>query len=69
MNAVLKTIVKTVSKRQDVQLIGFGTFKAAMSAAPTRKNLRAGERLKITVASAPKFSAGADFKAGIIKNK
>ena len=33
LNAVIDTIVKTVAKKQDVQLIGFGTFKAAKRAA------------------------------------
>jgi nucleoid DNA-binding protein len=28
VDSVLKTIVKTVSKKQTVQLIGFGTFRA-----------------------------------------
>ena len=28
LDVVLSTIVKTVAKKQDVQLIGFGTFKA-----------------------------------------
>ncbi len=31
LNAVLDTIVKAVAKKQDVQLIGFGTFKAAVN--------------------------------------
>ncbi len=38
LNAVIDTIVKTVAKKQDVQLIGFGTFKAAKRAARTGKN-------------------------------
>ena len=29
LNTVIDTITKTVAKKQDVQLIGFGTFKAA----------------------------------------
>ena len=52
-----------------MQLIGLGTFKAAKRAAHTSKNPRAGEQLKIALATVPKFSAGADFKAAIIKNK
>jgi len=48
LNAVLETIVKTVAKKQDVQLIGFGTFKAAKRAARTGKNPRTGEKLKIS---------------------
>ena len=43
-SGLLDTIVKTVAKKQDVQLIGFGTFKAAKRAA--RKARRATEKSK-----------------------
>jgi nucleoid DNA-binding protein len=69
LNAVLDTIVKTVAKKQDVQLIGFGTFKAAKRAARTGKNPRTGEKLKIAAATVPKFSAGTGFKAAVNKKK
>ena len=69
LNAVLDTIVKTVAKKQDVQLIGFGTFKAAKRAARTGKNPRTGEKLKIAAATVPKFTAGAAFKAAVNKKK
>ena len=69
LNAVLDTIVKTVAKKQDVQLIGFGTFKAAKRAARTGKNPRTGEKLKIAAATVPKFTAGAGFKAAVNKKK
>jgi nucleoid DNA-binding protein len=69
LNAVIDTIVKTVAKKQDVQLIGFGTFKAAKRAARTGKNPRTGEKLKIAAATVPKFSAGAAFKAAVNKKK
>ena len=68
-NAVLDTIVKAVAKKQDVQLIGFGTFKAAKRAARTGKNPRTGEKLKIAAATVPRFSAGAAFKAAVNKKK
>lgn len=69
LEVVLSTIVKTVAKKQDVQLIGFGTFKAAKRAARTGKNPRTGEKLKIAAATVPKFSAGAGFKAAVNKKK
>ena len=69
LNAVLETLVKTVAKKQDVQLIGFGTFKAAKRAARTGKNPRTGEKLKIAAATVPRFSAGASFKAAVNKKK
>jgi len=69
LNAALDTIVKTVAKRQDVQLIGFGTFKVAKRAARTGKNPRTGEAVKIPAATVPRFSAGAAFKAAVNKKK
>ncbi|MFM7011730.1 MAG: HU family DNA-binding protein [Betaproteobacteria bacterium] len=69
LNTVIETITKTVAKKQDVQLIGFGTFKAAKRAARTGKNPRTGEKLKIAAATVPKFTAGAAFKAAVNKKK
>jgi nucleoid DNA-binding protein len=69
LNAVLETIVKTVAKKQDVQLIGFGTFKASKRAARMGKNPRTGAAIKIAAATVPKFSAGAAFKAAVNKKK
>jgi nucleoid DNA-binding protein len=69
LNAVLETIVKTVAKKQDVQLIGFGSFKAAKRVARTGKNPRTGESVKIAAATVPRFSAGAAFKAAVNKKK
>lgn len=69
LNAVIETITKTVAKKQDVQLIGFGTFKAAKRAARTGKNPRTGDKLKIAAATVPKFTAGAAFKAAVNKKK
>jgi len=45
LEAVLKTIVKQVSKKQDVQLIGFGTFRAVKRSARTGRNPSTGEPL------------------------
>ena len=67
LNAMLDTIVKTVSKKQDVQLIGFGTFKAAKRAARTGKNPRTGEKLKIAAATVPKFKPGKTLKEAVNK--
>jgi nucleoid DNA-binding protein len=69
LESLLSTIVKSVSKKQDVQLIGFGTFKATQRAARTGKNPRTGAPIKIAAATVPKFSAGAAFKAAVNKKK
>jgi nucleoid DNA-binding protein len=67
LNAVLDIITHAVAKKEDVQLIGFGTFKAATRAARTGKNPRTGEALKIAAATVPRFTAGAAFKTAVNK--
>jgi DNA-binding protein HU-beta len=69
INALVAIITKTVAKKEDVQLIGFGTFKATKRAARKGKNPRSGEALKIAAATVPKFTAGAAFKAAVNKKK
>ena len=67
VNAVFDIITQAVAKKQDVQLIGFGIFKAAKRAARTGKNPRTGEALKIAASTVPRFTAGAAFKAAVNK--
>ncbi len=69
IDALIQIITKTVAKKQDVQLIGFGTFKAIKRAARKGKNPRTGESLKIAAATLPKFTPGAAFKAAVNKKK
>jgi DNA-binding protein HU-beta len=69
VTALLEIITKAVAKKDDVQLIGFGTFKAATRAARTGKNPRTGEQLKIAAATVPRFTAGAAFKAAVNTKK
>lgn len=69
LDALLELITKTVAKKQDVTLIGFGTFKAAKRAARKGKNPRTGEPLKIPATTIPRFSPGARFKEAVAKKK
>lgn len=69
VNSLIDIITRSVAKKQDVQLIGFGTFKAAKRAARTGKNPRTGEALKIAAATVPRFAPGAAFKAAVNKKK
>ena len=62
LDALIEIITAKVAKKEDVQLIGFGTFKGAKRAARTGKNPRTGEALKIAATTVPKFTPGAAFK-------
>ena len=67
LSAAIDHIINAVTKGDDVQLIGFGTFKANKRAARTGKNPRTGEALKIAASTVPRFTAGAAFKAAVNK--
>lgn len=69
VEAMTSIITTTVAKKQDVQIIGFGTFTAAKRAARKGKNPATGAELKIPATTVPKFKAGASFKAAVAKKK
>jgi DNA-binding protein HU-beta len=69
LDAVLSNIVMAVAKKDDVQLVGFGSFKSTKRAARLGKNPRTGEPVKIAAATVPKFVAGAAFKAAVNKKR
>jgi nucleoid DNA-binding protein len=69
LDALIEIITTKVAKKEDIQLIGFGTFKAAKRSARTGKNPRTGEALKIAATTVPKFTPGAAFKAAVAKKK
>lgn len=69
VDAMTDIITTTVAKKQEVQLIGFGTFSFSRRAARTGRNPSTGAALKIAASTVPKFKAGAKFKAAVAKKK
>jgi DNA-binding protein HU-beta len=69
LSAMIDAVVKSVSKGDNVTLVGFGTFKSAKRAARNGKNPKTGEALKIAATTVPKFSAGTGFKAAVAGKK
>lgn len=65
LNSTLKIISDALSQGDAVQLIGFGTFSAPLSAARTSKNPRTGEAIDVPARHKPKFVAGAKLKAAV----
>lgn len=68
-NSVMDTIKKTVTKGDNVQLIGFGTFSSGKRAARMGRNPKTGEAIKIAAAKTVKFTAGKSFKDTVNKRK
>ena len=61
VNAVIDTITKTV-KKENVQVIGFGTFSVVKRAARAGINPQTGEKIKIKASKSVKFKPGAKLK-------
>ena len=69
LSSAIEHIIKAVTKGDDVQLIGFGTFKSGKRAARVGRNPATGAEIKIPAAKTAKFSAGKAFKDAVNKRK
>ncbi|MBN2466910.1 MAG: HU family DNA-binding protein, partial [Deltaproteobacteria bacterium] len=58
VECVLGTISKSLKKKEDVTLIGFGTFTVRKRKARNGRNPQTGEKLKIKARSIPAFRPG-----------
>jgi len=61
-DALIDTIEKSLKKGEDVQLVGFGTWKRKKRAARTGRNPKTGEAIKIAAKFVPTFSPGKRFR-------
>ncbi|MEZ8733862.1 HU family DNA-binding protein [Vibrio sp. 10N.239.312.D08] len=62
LEATLGGIQESLVNGDDVQLIGFGTFKVNQRAARTGRNPKTGEAIQIKAAKVPAFTAGKALK-------
>ena len=69
LSVTIDTIIKAVTKGDDVQLVGFGTFKSGKRAARTGRNPATGAEIKIPASKTVKFVAGKAFKDSVNKRK
>jgi nucleoid DNA-binding protein len=61
----LGTIKKTLKKRDEVFLSGFGTFSVVKRKARKGRNPRTGEAIKIAAKFTPKFKPARAFKEAV----
>lgn len=65
VEAVFDTIVKTMSRGEEVAISGFGTFRVAKRAAREGRNPKTGEKIQIAASIKPKFRAGKALKEAV----
>jgi DNA-binding protein HU-beta len=58
VECVFDSITKTLKKKGQVTIVGFGTFKVGKRKARTGRNPQTGAEIKIAAKSVPKFTAG-----------
>lgn len=65
LESVLTIIHKRLKKKEEVRLVGFGTFSVKDRKARKGINPRTGEPIKIKARRVPHFSPGAELKKGL----
>ena len=65
VEAVFETISGALQAKDDVRLVGFGTFCVAERKATEGRNPRTGEKIQIAAKSVPKFKPGKDLKESV----
>ncbi|WP_398303071.1 HU family DNA-binding protein [Vibrio cholerae] len=65
LEATLGAVEGALKDGDQVQLIGFGTFKVNRRSARTGRNPKTGEEIKIAAANVPAFVAGKALKDAI----
>lgn len=67
LKSFIGVVTKELSKGDDVQIIGFGTFSVGERAARSGRNPKTGETIKIAASKSPKFKPGKALKDAVNK--
>ena len=65
VDCVIDTITKALKKKEDVTLIGFGTFAAKKRKARNGRNPQTGAKIKIKAKTVPVFKPGKALKDAV----
>jgi len=65
VECVFDSITKTLKKKGQVAIAGFGTFKVSKRKARAGRNPQTGAEIKIAAKSVPKFTAGKGLKDAV----
>ena len=62
LKAFTDVVADELKKGEQIQLVGFGTFKVSERAAREGRNPQTGETMQIKASKSPKFTAGKALK-------
>ena len=62
LKAFTDVVAEELKKVEQIQLVGFGTFKVSERAAREGRNPQTGETMQIKASKTPKFTAGKALK-------
>ncbi|WP_409422031.1 HU family DNA-binding protein [Pseudaeromonas sp. ZJS20] len=65
LEVMLDSITATLKEGEQVQLVGFGTFKVSHRAARTGRNPQTGQEITIAASNVPSFVAGKALKDAV----
>ena len=65
VDAVFNAITDAMKKKDEVRLVGFGTFSTAVRKASIGRNPRTGEEIKIPEATTVRFKVGKTLKDSV----
>ncbi|MDR1267731.1 MAG: HU family DNA-binding protein [Holosporales bacterium] len=65
VDAFIEAIEKTLKKKEEVRLVGFGTFYVSKRAATKGRNPRTGAAISIPASLQPRFKPGKSLKDAI----
>ena len=65
LDAIIKGITESLSKNQNVTLVGFGTFQVKGRSAREGRNPKTGETIQIEACKVPSFKAGKALKDAV----
>lgn len=65
LEATLTSVTEALKEGDQVQLVGFGTFKVNHRAARTGRNPKTGDEIQIAAANVPVFTAGKVLKDAV----
>lgn len=65
LNAFISVVTETLSKKEKVQLVGFGSFEAVERAARQARNPSTGETIQVAAKTAAKFYPGSKLSEAV----